>query len=106
VKQPVLATESGVIKSIDARELGLAAIVLGAGRTRADQAVDPAAGIVLEVGLGARVERGQPLATLHTSRREQASAVAGRVRSAFQVATKSRKIVPQARLLLGKVSEP
>jgi pyrimidine-nucleoside phosphorylase len=106
VKQPVLATESGVIKSIDARELGLAAIVLGAGRTRADQAVDPAAGIVLELGLGARVERGQPLATLHTSRREQASAVAGRVRSAFQVATKSRKIVPQARLLLGKVSEP
>jgi thymidine phosphorylase len=103
---PVRATESGVVHSIDARELGLSAIVLGAGRTRADQPVDPAAGIVLEVGVGAPVERGQTLAVLHTRRREHADEVSERVRAAFHIARKSRKNVSRTRLVLGKVSEP
>jgi pyrimidine-nucleoside phosphorylase len=106
IKLPVLARGSGIIHSIDARELGLSAIALGAGRTRADQPVDAEAGLVLEVGLGAPVERGQPLAVLHARRREHAEEVSERVRAAFRIAKKSRKSVAPPRLVLGKVSEP
>ncbi len=106
VTLPIAATSSGVVEAIDALELGLASVVLGAGRTRADQAVDPAAGIVLPVRVGAPVERGQPLAVVHASRRGDAEAVSERIRSAFRIARKSRKNVARSRLVLGKVSEP
>src|SRR5690606_28131070 len=43
----VAAPRAGVVAAIDALELGWVSVALGAGRTRADQAVDPAAGIEL-----------------------------------------------------------
>jgi pyrimidine-nucleoside phosphorylase len=106
VRVPILASAGGVVDAIDAHALGLAAVVLGAGRTRADQAVDPGAGILLEVGLGAPVKRGQPLAVVHASRRHQAEEVSERVQNAFRIAQKTRKSVRRIRLMLGKVSEP
>ena len=43
-KLPVLARRSGYLSECDAYALGMSGIALGAGRTRADQAVDPSAG--------------------------------------------------------------
>ncbi len=110
VTVPVRASESGVVGAIDSQELGLSAIVLGAGRTRADQPVDPGAGIVLEVGLGAPVERGQPLAVLHTARREHAEAVSARVRGRLpdsqKIAEKCRSGAFGARKGLRTLTEP
>lgn len=54
----VVAPARGTITSIDNRRLARAAKLAGAPR-------DAAAGIVLEVGIGDVVERGQPLFTLH-----------------------------------------
>ena len=42
-----------------------AAMRLGAGRDRVEDAIDPAVGVRLRVSLGDRVEAGQPLAELH-----------------------------------------
>ena len=50
----------GIIKSIDNRKLSRAAKLAGAPR-------DAASGILLEVGIGDVVERGQPLFTLHAN---------------------------------------
>ncbi|HQP36174.1 MAG TPA: thymidine phosphorylase, partial [Polyangiaceae bacterium] len=75
----------GWIGAIDGLEIGLSAVAMGAGRTRADQAVDPAVGIVVRAPLGARVEPGAPLADLHVRTREQAELIQARVRAAFRV---------------------
>ncbi len=85
VRLPILARRSGVVAEIDALELGLSAVELGAGRTRADQAVDPGAGIELEATVGQAVRRGQPLALLHAASRKRAEAMAARVARAFVV---------------------
>jgi len=61
----VAAPRSGVLAAVDALAVGTAAWRLGAGRNRKEDAVDPAAGVVLAAGLGERVEAGQPLAVLH-----------------------------------------
>jgi thymidine phosphorylase len=53
------------VQAIDAERIGRAAMRLGAGRDRADQAIDHAAGVVLAVSCGDRVEAGQPLMDLH-----------------------------------------
>jgi pyrimidine-nucleoside phosphorylase len=85
VKVGILAEHAGFITGIDPLEIGLAAVAMGAGRTRADQAVDPVVGIELEVGRGDAIEAGAPLAHLHVRHGGDADAVIARVRAAFQI---------------------
>ncbi|WP_437680410.1 thymidine phosphorylase [Sorangium sp. So ce131] len=81
----VAAEDEGAVVAVDPLEIGLTAVALGAGRTRADQRVDPAVGIELAAARGDRVGRGAPLARIHARRPEDARAAAGRVRAAFQL---------------------
>jgi pyrimidine-nucleoside phosphorylase len=61
----VPAETGGVVAAIDALAVGRAAALLGAGRERAGDVVDPAAGVRLLVGVGDQVGRGEPLLELH-----------------------------------------
>ena len=54
----VLAESAGIVTGVDPLEIGLAAVALGAGRTRADQTVDPSVGVMVLAKPGARVDRG------------------------------------------------
>ena len=82
--------------------LGLIAIDLGAGRTRADQAVDHAVGIELLAQRGQQVERGQELAIIHARRSADAERVAERCRGAIRVGV-GRLL--QGKLVLERVDE-
>jgi pyrimidine-nucleoside phosphorylase len=77
------APREGYVACVDARTVGLAAVAMGAGRTRADQAVDHAVGIFVEKKPGAHVDRGEPLARLRVRDVASSQLVADRVRSAF-----------------------
>lgn len=71
------AAQSGWLASIDAEMLGRAAVALGAGRLRKEEAVDPAVGLVLRAKIGDRIEAGEPLLEIHAndqSKLEQALA--------------------------------
>ncbi len=57
----VRAPRGGLVTGLDAERVGQAAVALGAGRDRADAAVDPAAGIDVLVAVGAAVEAGEPV---------------------------------------------
>lgn len=61
----VRASRSGYVSRLDARIVGQAGVILGAGRSRMDQRLDYGAGIVLERKVGARVARGETVAVLH-----------------------------------------
>lgn len=61
----VTAGRAGYLAALDAEAVGRAAVVLGAGRSRAGEAVDPAVGLVLEARPGDAVRAGQPLVHLH-----------------------------------------
>jgi pyrimidine-nucleoside phosphorylase len=63
----VKAQHSGAISKIDTAGVGMAASVLGAGRERKEDTIDPAVGIVIEKKLGDRVQVGDVLATLHAN---------------------------------------
>jgi len=88
----VPAASSGFVGSIDAREIGLAAVALGAGRRRADHPVDPAVGIELLAKPGDSVKKGAPLARLHM--RAPASHVADQVLAAFRVTPRRPRRTP------------
>ncbi|HME58717.1 MAG TPA: thymidine phosphorylase, partial [Terracidiphilus sp.] len=63
----VPAWESGFISAMDTTALGWAVQRTGAGRENAGEPVDPHAGIDFHARLGARLEKGQPLATLYAT---------------------------------------
>lgn len=63
----VLSEESGYVTGIDARTVGRASVLLGAGRAVKDDPIDPSAGVMLHAKTGDFVAAGQPLATLYAS---------------------------------------
>jgi pyrimidine-nucleoside phosphorylase len=81
----VPAPRSGVVTNIDALEIGLSAVALGAGRRRAEDAVDHAVGIRLLKKTGDTVREGEPLALLELRHATQAAGVAERVAAAYSL---------------------
>ncbi len=73
---PVPAPRSGYVQEVDARKVAQAALLLGAGRARASDAIDPAVGVSGLVKIGERVEAGTPLGVVHANA-EAAGAEAG-----------------------------
>jgi pyrimidine-nucleoside phosphorylase len=55
-----LTLPPGRIAAIDGEALGTAAVLLGAGRRTTDDAIDPAAGLVIDAYLGELIEPGAP----------------------------------------------
>jgi pyrimidine-nucleoside phosphorylase len=67
IRRELTAPHSGYVGAADADGIGRACLVLGAGRSRVEDAVDPAVGVSGLVKIGERVERGQPLLILHAN---------------------------------------
>lgn len=71
----ILSPKAGVIASIECEQIGTACVILGGGRERKEDSVDPAVGIVLDKKVGDRIAAQEPLATIHynsAARAEQA----------------------------------
>ncbi|MCU0677160.1 MAG: thymidine phosphorylase, partial [Myxococcota bacterium] len=81
----VKAPKSGVVTGIDALEIGWSCVALGAGRTRADQDVDPAVGLTIDAHFGETVKKGDALATLQVHPKQKVDAVVERVARAFTI---------------------
>jgi thymidine phosphorylase len=98
---PVVAASGGFVADVDPLEIGLAAVSLGAGRTRADQAVDPSVGIMVKAKPGAAVTPGSVLAVVETHDKAGAADVVERVRRAFKITAEAQRLPP---LVLGRIA--
>jgi thymidine phosphorylase len=88
----VLAPRSGYVARFHARGIGRAALVLGAGRQKKEDEVDPGAGVEVLVKAGDRVEEGEPVARLYGGRNaDRAEAL---VREALEVSDKPVEAAP------------
>lgn len=64
------AEKAGFISKINADELGLAAMLLGAGRETMDSKIDYAAGLILRKQIGDPVEIGETMVTIHSNKED------------------------------------
>ena len=64
-RRVVKATRSGTLAALDAEQVGRAAVLLGAGRERKDDRIDPAAGVCLLHRPGDIVQHGDAVLELH-----------------------------------------
>src|SRR6201999_2938994 len=67
----VLAPQSGYISQIDTYLAGMFCVDLGAGRKKADDVIDYAAGVMFDKRTGDEVEAGEPIARIQLGEREQ-----------------------------------
>jgi pyrimidine-nucleoside phosphorylase len=65
--QDVPGPRTGYVAGLDALEVGLTAMLLGAGRAKKGDPIDHAVGVVLRAKTGDYVELGEPLLTIHAN---------------------------------------
>ena len=81
----VCAGEEGYVRRIAAREIGYAAQMLGAGRLKKEDVIDPAAGVVLEKRVGDYVRRGERLMRVHAGENGQEQAACERLMKTYEI---------------------
>ena len=85
-KVPVKAPQEGFIKNLNALEIGISAMMLGAGRESKDDIIDLAVGVELVKKVGDQVKEGDTLAYLHSNGKNEKQAY-DRVLSSYEIVT-------------------
>jgi pyrimidine-nucleoside phosphorylase/thymidine phosphorylase len=97
---PVTSASEGYVAAIKCEQLGVACVVLGGGREKKEDKIDPAVGLEFHKRIGDAVERGQPLCTLHYNSEARLAEARRLVESGYRIEPQKPKSVP---LLLHRV---
>lgn len=66
-KKEIKSKKSGYINHVNTEEYGMASLLLGAGRNKKEDEIDPSAGLILNKKTGDFVNEGDVIATMYTS---------------------------------------
>ena len=92
----IRAKEGGFVEEIDSLSIGHAAMLLGAGRSRAEDHIDFAAGIYLEKKVGDEVAPGEVLARAYSNKEAVKEALA-EIEGAYVIAAERPPVLPLIR---------
>jgi pyrimidine-nucleoside phosphorylase len=81
----VSGLKSGYVGSVECEQVGTACVILGGGRERKEDDVDPAVGIVLHKKVGDPVSSDDPLATIHYNSEVRAARARALLETSFQI---------------------
>jgi pyrimidine-nucleoside phosphorylase len=81
----VASARSGYVTAIACEKVGTACVILGGGRERKEDSVDPAVGIVVHKKIGDRVSAGEPLCTIHCHSDAQAARAKTLLQESYQI---------------------
>jgi pyrimidine-nucleoside phosphorylase len=102
----VLSAKAGYVTAVQCEQIGTACVILGGGRERKEDSVDPAVGIVLHKKVGDRVSAGEPLATIYYNAEPQAARARQLIEASCEIANaapSSRR--PLIHRIIGKSAE-
>ncbi len=95
----VVSPAAGYVGAIQCEHVGTACVVLGGGREKKDDSVDPAVGLVLHKKVGDAVQPGEPLCTVHYN----SDVRLGEARRLLESSFKITPAPPQKRSLIQRV---
>jgi thymidine phosphorylase len=98
---PVRAARSGYVRELGALEVGRACVALGAGRARAEDAIDPRVGVLIQKKPGDRVRAGDVLAEVHAADVASGKRTARAIEAAYRIASIMTVMTPRP-LILGR----
>jgi pyrimidine-nucleoside phosphorylase len=81
----IACPRAGYISAIDAELIGRAAMMIGAGRDKKEDSIDPAVGVILEAKVGQKMDAGSILCRLYYTNEEHVEEAAEIVEDAFRI---------------------
>jgi pyrimidine-nucleoside phosphorylase/thymidine phosphorylase len=85
-KAEVKSPASGFVTSIMCEQIGTAGVLLGGGRARKEDSVDPAVGIIVHKKVGDRVSAGESLCTVYYNSAERLASAAPLIEKSYSIA--------------------
>jgi thymidine phosphorylase len=79
--------QTGYVTSIACEQVGTACVILGGGRERKEDSVDPAVGIAVHKKIGDHVTVGESLCTIHCHSDAQAARAKTLLEESYQIST-------------------
>ena len=83
VIRDIAAPGAGFVSAIDTRAIGVAVVALGGGRTRPQDPVDHAVGLTDLASIGTALEKGDPIAIVHSRTLEAAELAKSAIVAAY-----------------------
>src|SRR5215469_8910555 len=87
----ITSPRGGYVSSIEAQDIGRASTLMGAGRDRKDDRIDPAVGVILEVKVGEKVDAGAVLCRIYYTREERVEEAAEMVEDSFLMSARNHE---------------
>jgi pyrimidine-nucleoside phosphorylase len=84
---PLPAKKSGYVSKADAEAIGRVSLLLGAGRAKTTDTIDPAVGISGLKKIGEPIEAGEPLGIIHSNGQENSAEVLEILNTAFEISS-------------------
>jgi pyrimidine-nucleoside phosphorylase len=84
-KADVKSPASGFVTSIMTEQIGIAGVLLGGGRAKKEDAVDPAVGIIVNKKVGDRVSTGDPLCTIYYNSAERLASASPLIEQSYTI---------------------
>jgi len=81
----IASPRAGYVTAIDAQGIGLASSMIGAGRDRKEDNIDPAVGVILEVKVGEKVDAGSVLCRIYYTKQDRVEQAAEVVEDSFHI---------------------
>lgn len=98
---PIEATLDGFLSGCDTREIGMAVIALGGGRTHPDDPIDHRVGLSQIKPLGTKLIKGEPIAFVHAATATQAEAARTRLADLYRIDPEAQPVRP---VILSKIT--
>jgi pyrimidine-nucleoside phosphorylase len=105
-KIAVTSAQAGFIAGMQCEQIGTACVILGGGRERKEDSVDPSVGIVLQKKVGDAVSAGEPLATIHYNDKPRAERARQLIAASYEISDGAPKTKrPLIHRVIGKSGE-
>ncbi len=93
IQKEIIADAEGYVAHIQSDEVGISAMLLGAGREELNSVIDLSAGILLRKKVGDAVAVGDVLAVFHTNRPDKIAEAEKRFRNAYRLS--AEPVIPE-----------
>ena len=93
-KRQVPAPRGGFVHAIDTQAIGIASMMLGAGRARAEDDIDPGVGLTIRKRIGSEVVEDEPLVAIWHRPGFDPAPVVARIQEAYTIADQATTAPP------------
>ena len=93
-KEEIKSEKDCYISSMNAEEIGISSVILGAGREKKDDTIDMSAGIILNKKTGEKIKKGDVIATLYTNTENSLKSAKTKFISAIEFSDEKPQDIP------------